>query len=62
METIEIRYFCNGEEWASRSRRWVPRVGDEVKFDKKKIFTVARVVWIESGERPHVAIDLEPIK
>ncbi len=58
MGTIEIRYFLDGVEYAGRSRRWVPRVGDEVKF-KQLVYVVKRVVWIENGMPAHVAIDIE---
>lgn len=61
-DKFEIKYFVKDKEFASRSRRVVPRMGDEVRL-REVIYTVTRVVWIEDDlYHPFVAIELERVE
>lgn len=54
---ILINYYLKDKGFASRERRHVPRVGDEIRF-QQIVYRVLRVVWIEDQEYPSVAIDI----
>lgn len=69
---VSLYFFLDGELYASRSWRFVPRVGDEVvlgtgrKKDIEKIpFRIKRVVWgVEpcGGEVQCVNLEIEAVE
>ncbi len=45
LQTIEVKYFLDNKEWATRSLYHVPDIGDEVIFNGDQLYKVVRRVW-----------------
>lgn len=61
---VFIVYYLDGSEFTSRSRCFVPRIGDEIRFSNPhggvKQFRISGVVWNEIVTAPaDVEIELE---
>jgi len=56
-DKIWIKYFLNNEVYAARSRRHVPRLGDQVRFNNI-CYTINMLIWVEDEMDPYVVIDI----
>lgn len=62
-QTARIHFILDNQIWAQRTVYFVPRVGDEVRFDGR-IFLVAHIVWPmdeENYPRSRVNIEITPV-
>lgn len=60
-DKIEIRYYLKNEIFAARHSHCIPRIGDEVRFERI-CYKIIKVVWIEDGSFQMVAIDIKEIE
>ena len=51
-EKVTIHFILDNEIWAQRTVYFVPRVGDEVRFNDR-FFSVLKVVWPQD-EQNHI--------
>jgi hypothetical protein len=56
-DSITIKYYLYNRLFAERSRNFIPRVGELIRF-KGIIYKIHTVVVIEDEGHPHIAIDI----
>jgi hypothetical protein len=57
---MKISFYLEGVKFAQRRSEFIPRVGDEIRFNSIA-YSIDRVVWIEDETSSRVVIDITKI-